>query len=198
VAYTARKPELAPPSAELRQKIVGWGVDLDVKNRPGVPKENFNPGATGAHWDFPERQIQRYPRERSIEHKFLTPVFGTACPPRGLSGVIRRAAYRRFSEARIAHWALLVMADRIDVFENGLKALVSGRPDNPFTERGLSTEFTHHGIRSRVGRGRADVKHLPVDLLLFAGTGLAAGALLYAIGRRLTAPARSRRRLEQW
>jgi hypothetical protein len=35
-----------------------------------------------------------WPRERSIEHEFLTPVFGTSTPPRGLSGVVRRYAYR--------------------------------------------------------------------------------------------------------
>ena len=71
---------------QLRARIPGWGVDLDPKDRPSVPKERFDPSATGAHWDFPERQPEKWPRERSIEHKFLTPVFGTCCPPKGLSG----------------------------------------------------------------------------------------------------------------
>ena len=96
--YTAEKPRLTPSVEELRQRIPGWGVDLDPADRPGVPKERFDPGSTGAHWDFPERQEERWPRERSIEHKFLTPVFGTSTPPSGLSGVLRRYAYR-YSEA---------------------------------------------------------------------------------------------------
>ena len=75
---------------------------------PSVPQERFDPDATGAHWDFPERQPEKWPRERSIEHKFLTPVFGTSCPPKGLSGAIRKLAYRRYSEGRAAHWLLLL------------------------------------------------------------------------------------------
>src|SRR3954463_1144655 len=99
MAYTARKPALPESSSQLRARIPGWGADLDPRDRPSVPRERFDPGATGAHWDFPEVQVQRWPRERSIEHASLTPVFGTSSPPKALSGVIRRYAYARFSEA---------------------------------------------------------------------------------------------------
>ena len=191
MAYTAEKPELVPPSSVLRSSIVGWGVDLDPKDRPAVPKERFDPGSTGAHWEFPERQLPVQQRERSIEHRFLTPVFGSACPTRGLSGVIRRYAYRRFSEGRTAHWLLLMLADRIDVVESSVTALFRGRPDNIFAERGLRAELTGHGWRSRVGRGRSDVKHLPVDLLLFAGAGLLAVGAGYWLSKGLGRPARA-------
>ena len=79
--YTLEKPPLTETADDLRARIPGWGVDLDSKDRPSVPQERFDPSATGAHWDFPERQPEKWPRERSIEHKFLTPVFGTSCPP---------------------------------------------------------------------------------------------------------------------
>src|SRR5919112_4556037 len=114
MTYTAEKPPLPESSEQLRGRIPGWGVDLDPNDRPAVPRERFDPGLSGAHWDFPERQEERRPRERSIEHKFLTPVFGTSCPPKGLSGAMRRYSYRRFSEARAAHWLILVVADRVD------------------------------------------------------------------------------------
>ena len=97
MAYTREKPRTTPTSDELRRTISGWGVDLDPAVRPSVPREVLQD--TGAHWDFPERQPELVPRERSTEHKFLTPVFGTAQPLRGLSGAIRRYAYT-FSEAR--------------------------------------------------------------------------------------------------
>ena len=84
MTYTADHPPV-PPSDELRARIPGWGADLDPKDRPSVPKLRFE--ETGAHWDFPDRQLELQPRERSIEHQFLTPVFGTSTPPRGLSGV---------------------------------------------------------------------------------------------------------------
>ncbi len=182
--YTAEKPRLTPSSEELRQRIPGWGVDLDPADRPGVPKERFDPASTGAHWDFPERQEERWPRERSIEHKFLTPVFGTACPPSGLSGVMRRYAYR-YSEARTSHWLLLILADRVNAVEAAVGSALRGQPDNPLAETGVAAEFTRHGLRSRLGRHRADVKHQPLDALIVAAPWLIAGYLGFAAARAL-------------
>jgi hypothetical protein len=76
-----------------------------------------------------------------------------------------------------------MLADRVDVFENGLGALLRGRPDNPIAERGLKAEITRHGIRSRRGQHRADLKHQPVDVLMFVGSGLAAAAVAYGVSR---------------
>ncbi|WP_416063007.1 hypothetical protein [Rhodococcus indonesiensis] len=174
--YTADKPERRKSSDELRATIPGWGVDLDPKDRPAVPKERFDPGASGAHWDFPERQEERWPRERSIEHAFLTPVFGTSCPPRGLSGVLRKYAYRRFSEGRAAHWLILLGADRVDAVESHLRSFVTGRPDNPITETGVRSEFTHHGVRARAGRKRVDAAHEWMDPIVVGAPWVVAGA----------------------
>jgi hypothetical protein len=55
MAYTADKPPLAETSDELRARIPGWGIDLDRKDRPTIPRERFEPDGTGARWDFPER-----------------------------------------------------------------------------------------------------------------------------------------------
>ena len=175
--YTANKPPLPETPDQLRARIPGWGADLDPKDRPSVPREQFNPAASGAHWDFPDRQPEHWPRERSIEHKFLTPVFGTSCPPRGLSGVLRKYAYRRYSEGRAAHWLILLGADRVDAWENHLKSFVTLRPDNPITQTGVLSEFTRHGIRSRVGQHRADLSHQPLDPLIVGGPWLAAAAV---------------------
>ena len=141
--YIAEKPKLSRSIEELRNTIPGWGVDLNRKDRPAFPKENFAPLSTGAHWDFPERQIERWPRERSVEHKFLTPVFGTSCPPRGLSGLIRRYAYR-FSEGRTAHWTLLMLADRVDVAEHRVLAL--GQGQRGAVDRHFRADVAAHGV----------------------------------------------------
>src|SRR3954453_4529258 len=98
MAYPPEKPAIAESSDQLRARIPGWGVDLDPKDRPSVPKEQFLPDLSGAQWKFPERQPERWPRERSIDHKFLTPVIDTSCPPKGLSGLITEFAYRKYSE----------------------------------------------------------------------------------------------------
>lgn len=182
MAYTADKPKNARGSDELRQSIPGWGVDLDPKDRPAVPREQFDPGRTGAHWDFPERQPELVARERSNEHKFLTPVFGTAAPLKGVSGAIRRYAYR-YSEARAAHWLLLMLGDRVDVLESRAEALLRGRPDNPLTETGVLGEFGARPLWSRFGNRRADVTHTALDPLMFVATYAAIGAGVFMLGR---------------
>lgn len=185
MVYTAEHPPV-PDSDELRARIPGWGADLDPADRPAVPRMRFDPSATGAHWDLPEQQPERVPRERSIEHARLTPVFGTSAPLRGVSGLVRRFAYR-YSEGRAAHWLLLLGADRVDAAASHLTSLFTLRPDNPFTETGVKSEFTHHGWKARVGTTRVDNAHTWIDPLLIAGPWVAVGALAVKGIRRVAA-----------
>jgi len=182
--YTADKPDGVPSSEELRKLIPGWGADLDPSDRPSVPRERAPAPAPGAHWRIPEQQEQRWPRERSIEHMRLTPVFGTSCPPRGLSGAIRRHAYARYSEGRAAHWLLLILGDRVDVVESTVLAAVRGRPDNLIAETGVLSERKAHGLSSRFGHHRADVNHHWMDPLIVGAPWAAAGWGAYRVARR--------------
>jgi hypothetical protein len=184
VAYTSQKPLLAESVDELKARIPGWGADLDLADRPSVPRERFDPDLSGAHWEFPDRQPERWPRERSVEHAFLTPVFGTACPPKAVSGLMRRYAYAKFSEGRAAHWLILLAADRVDALESAVTALARLHPDNPVTESGVLSELSHHGIASRLGHHRADLRHLPLDPIIVAAPWVAAGSgVVYAAAR---------------
>jgi hypothetical protein len=185
MAYTPDKPKLAESSDELRARIPGWGVDLDPKDRPSVPQEKFDSELSGAHWEFPERQPEKWPRERSIEHAFLTPVFGTSCPPRGVSGIMRKYAYAKYSEGRAAHWLILLAADRVDALESTLGSFVSRRPDNPITETGVLSEFSHHGLSSRLKQRRADRVHHPLDPIIVAAPWIAGAAVAYALVRKV-------------
>jgi hypothetical protein len=193
MAYTPEKPPLAESSDQLRARIPGWGADLDPRDRPSVPRElQPDPARTGAHWEFPERQPEKWPRERSIEHAFLTPVFGTSCPPRGVSGVIRKLAYARYSEGRAAHWLLLLGADRVDAIESHLRSFATLHPDNPITETGVLSELSHHGVSSRVGRRRADLNHQLLDPVVVAGPWLVVGFAGYFVLKRLVGSRRGR------
>ena len=185
MAYTPHKPPAAETPEQLRARIPGWGADLDPKDRPSFPKLQFQEDLTGARWEFPERQPEKEPRERSIEHEFLTPVFGTAQPPTGVSGAIRKLSYARYSEGRAAHWLLLMLADRVDAWENHLKSFATLRPDNPITETGVRSEFTHHGLKSRIGTKRTDLVHQPLDPIIIAGPWVAAAGTAYAGARKL-------------
>ena len=185
MAYTPHKPPNPETSEQLRARIPGWGADLDPTNRPAVPKEVYEPHPYGAVWEIPESQPEKWPRERSIEHASVTPVFGTSCPPHGASGLIRKLAYRRYSEGRAAHWLLLIAADRVDTVGSTARSFVSRHPDNPLTETGILAEISHHGLRSRRHQKRADLIHQSLDPFIVAGPWVVAGLVGYRTVRRL-------------
>jgi hypothetical protein len=170
IAYVPDLPRMRETPEQLRARIPGWGADLDPADRPSHSKLHYAPERTGAHWRFPDRQPGAEGRERSIEHAFVTPVFGTAQPLHGPSGRIRRLAYRRFSEARLAHWLLLLAGDRVDAWGSHLRSFASLRPDNPVTETGVLSELSAGGtLRS----GRSDRRHHLLDPVIVAGPWVA-------------------------
>lgn len=182
--YTPSVPRPAPDRAALRARIPGWGVDLDPADRPSGTVETIDEAA--ADRGMPPRQADDPGRERSIEHAFLTPVYGTAQPLHGLSGRIRRLAYARFSEGRAAHWLLLIAGDRVEAVGAHVRSLATARPDNPITETGILSEARRHPIRSRFGRGRVDRRHTWLDPLLVAGPWVLAGwVVIRIVGRAL-------------
>ncbi|MER2136511.1 MAG: hypothetical protein ABS909_01480, partial [Arthrobacter sp.] len=99
---------------------------------------------------------------------------------KGVSGVMRRYAYRRYSEARAAHWLILLAADRVDAFGAHMKSLATLRPDNPITETGVLSEFRRGGFSSRPGRGRADVNHAWIDPVVVGAPWVIAGGAAFA------------------
>jgi hypothetical protein len=109
-----------------RATIPGWGADLDRGNRPAVPMERTPPRLDGVHWTAPPPQESAVEILQSTEHFVRPPVFGTSVPPRGISGWIRRRAFRH-SENDLRHWLMLLAADRVDVAE-GMVADVATSP----------------------------------------------------------------------
>lgn len=182
IAYVPDLPRMRETPEQLRARIPGWGADLDPADRPSHPKLQYAPASTGAHWRFPDRQPGAEGRERSIEHAFVTPVFGTAQPLHGASGLIRRLAYRRFSEARIAHWLLLVAGDRVDAWGSHLRSFASLRPDNPVTQTGVLSELSAGGTSRS---GRSDRRHQLLDPVVVAGPWVAAAGVAVLGARRL-------------
>lgn len=106
--------------------IPDWGVDLDPATRPAVPMEHSPPRLPGVRPNPLVQQPRTVEILHSIEGPPITPVFGTSAPPSGLSGVIRRRAFRR-SESDLRHWMLLLMADRVNVVEGLLQDAATSR-----------------------------------------------------------------------
>jgi hypothetical protein len=97
----------------------GWGVDMAPENRPGVPMEARPRPAEGAHGNEPTRQRSDVTHFHRKGLDQLTPVHGTAQPPKGLSGTMRKVAYD-IPEHSAMHWMMLLAADRVDVIEDRL------------------------------------------------------------------------------
>jgi hypothetical protein len=139
-------------------KIQGWGVDKDPADRPAYPKEQYPIDGTGAHWKEPEQQELHVEVFHSTERPGLTPVFGTTIPPRGLSGMIRRFAYK-YSEGKVHHWLLLLFADRVDMVEGIISDLRQGKIPNIFAEMGWRAEYKYNrkGFYEKVAVGTVAV-----------------------------------------
>lgn len=138
-------------------QVVGWGVDADPENDPTYPMKNRNNGEhAGYSWERPPQQPANVEILHSNERPNLSATFGTSTPPSGLSGVIRRAAFK-YSENSYGHWLPLMLADRINVVEGVLNDVARGHIPNIFGEMGMKAEWQHNKKRliTRVAVGAA-------------------------------------------
>ena len=151
------------------EQVRGWGVDADPDNDPTYPYKTRNNGEhAGYAWERPVQQSTRVEVLYSNERPSVSAVFGTSTPPSGLSGAIRRKAFR-FSESSYGHWLPLMLADRINMVEGVLDDVGRGRIPNVFAERGWRVAWRHQ-------KGRVIARVLVAGVLVTA-------AVLYARGR---------------
>lgn len=129
-------PKQPPPN------IQGWGADLDPAVRPAVPKERTPPRLDNVPWKAPAQQAHTVEVLHSTERPGMTPVFGTTVPPSGVSGVLRRGAFR-YSENDLRHWLMLLFADRVNVVEGILEDLAHGHVPNLWAEMGGPAAWKH-------------------------------------------------------
>jgi len=126
---------------ENYRHIKGWGIDADPKNEPTYPMKKY----TGddhmrLQYERPPQQLVRTEILHSNERPWLTAVFGTSSPPTGLSGMLRRFAFR-YSEGSFKHWLPLLLADRVNVVEGVVDDLTRGHVPNIFEEKGMKAEW---------------------------------------------------------
>jgi hypothetical protein len=106
------------------QKIKGGAVDVDPRRQPGVPMEQAPHPQPGAQIPI-TRQRSDFPVFQHGGSQKMPPVYGTAIPPKGLSGVLRKWAYR-YPDHWVRHWMMLLFADRVDVWEHRLRRGLPG------------------------------------------------------------------------
>lgn len=141
------EPTLIDPS-----QVKGWGVDADPKNDPAYPMKHRTDGEQkGYTWERPSLQRVDVEVLHSNERPNVTAVFGTSTPPAGLSGMLRRYAFR-YSESSYGHWLPLMLADRVGEVEGVLEDLGHGHVPNIPSELGWKAEWQHNrrGLVRRV------------------------------------------------
>ena len=133
------------PTRESLAHIQGWGADLDRKDRPAVPMERTPARFINPQPGQPEQQVETVEVLVSNERPGITPVFSSKQPPSGLSGLIRRLAFK-LTENDVRHWLLLLAADRVNMVEGIGQDLLSGKVPNVLAEMGIKAEFQHNKV----------------------------------------------------
>ena len=101
----------------------------------------------------------------------MTAVFGTSAPPSGLSGAIRRYAFK-YSEGSYVHWFSLILADRINMVEGIIEDVAHGHIPNFFKERGWTAEWKYNR------------KAMIMKMAITAGVLIGVIAFLYGRGKK--------------
>lgn len=138
-----------------KTKIIGWGIDADPLNEPTYPMKHYTgDDHNRLNYERPEQQPVTVEVLHSNERPDITAVFGTSTPPAGLSGVIRRYAFKQ-SESSYGHWLPLLLADRINVVEGIIADLKRGIIPNIFAESGIKAAWQHNrkGVIKKVAVG---------------------------------------------
>jgi hypothetical protein len=135
--------------------IKGWGIDADPLDVPAYPMkrrtENDNKGMI---WERPAQQPELVEVLHSNERPSISAVFGSPNPPSGISGHIRRFAFR-YSESSMLHWIALLIADRVNIMEGIQDDLKKGHVPDLFTEHGGKSELKYNkaGLARKVAVG---------------------------------------------
>jgi hypothetical protein len=126
------------------EHIKGWGIDADPENEPTYPMKKWT-GDDHRRLNYERPTLQPIDVEvlHSNERPNVAAVFGTVAPPSGLSGVIRRFAFR-YSEGKWWHWLALIAADRVNMVEGIVDDLKGGHVPNIPAEMGMGAAWKYN------------------------------------------------------
>ena len=143
-SYTEAPTNVDRKIAERPKNIEGWGMDADPNNYPNYPMKKWDGSDHNRlHYERAPQQPENVEILHSNERPGITRVFGTSAPPSGLSGMLRRYAFR-FSEGSAGHWMTLILADRVNAIEGIIDDLAHGHIPNIWAERGWNAEWKYN------------------------------------------------------
>jgi hypothetical protein len=123
--------------------VAGWGVDIDNENDPTYPMKTYTgDDHNRTRYHRPFQQPVDVEVLHSNERPNVSAVFGTPLPPTGLSGAIRRFAFKH-SESSLVHWLPLLIADRVNVVEGIIEDISQGHIPNIWAEKGYKAQWKY-------------------------------------------------------
>ncbi|QRO01523.1 hypothetical protein JRI60_22130 [Archangium violaceum] len=139
-------------AVQAPQRPAYWGVDRELSRRPGVPMMRPPEPWPNARLDIePMDPARSAVFKHGRPNREWPPVFGTTCPPKGLSGLIRKWA-SSLPDHKPQYWLLKLLGDRVDSAEHRLKKLAPVAL--PLAAAGLLGRLYLRDKRSGPRRGR--------------------------------------------
>jgi hypothetical protein len=123
------------------------------------------------HKQIPTRQRPGRDINLTLERDSMTPVFGNTTWPRPISTPMRKLAFR-FSEDKLRHWLLLLLADRVNMVEGWVEDVGQGKM--PMLLPRMEFRTTDH-LRRVLSQGPKNRQ----DKMLLAGTAIALAGVGY-------------------
>jgi len=124
-------------------RILGWGADLNPANRLGYPIVRMPARLAGDPAHLPAKPAQAVEIFQPIERPRIPRLFGTLQPPSGVSGMLRRAAFK-YSESDLRQWMILLFAGRVKRIEGMGSELMRDDVPNIFAEMSGKAAFNYN------------------------------------------------------
>ena len=99
-----------------------WGIDRDPERRPGRLRADPMP-MPNVRFPPDRQQNESSVPKHGRPGKPFPPVFSSAMPLHGLSGVIKRFAYS-MPDHKPAHWLTMMLGDRVESMEHRARTVL--------------------------------------------------------------------------
>ncbi|MGZ8541011.1 MAG: hypothetical protein ACXWV6_10220 [Chitinophagaceae bacterium] len=124
--------------------VKGWGIDFNPEDEPTYPMKHYT-GDDHKRLDYERPPLQELNTDEyhSNERPGMSAVFGVTVQPSGVSGMMRKKAFK-YSENHYGHWLLLMAADRVNVVEGIIADIKRGHFPNIFLEKGGKAQWKYN------------------------------------------------------
>ncbi len=120
--HAARRDVVLGPRDGVTARPAWADIDRDHARRPGVARRKHPRAWPHARFPLDPQVGESAVPNTGRPGRPVPPVFATATPLHGLSGAVRRFAFR-YPDHKPRHWLLLMLGDRVELLETRVRTL---------------------------------------------------------------------------